>query len=229
MSKPQQSIAGDDTRNRILEVSARTFAQRGIENVSLREITRLACVNVAAINYHFGGKEGLAEAIFDDLAPRVNATRLAELNSILQRATARSCAPTLADIVRSFMRPYLSEHPSDGGGLLAQLVFRHRLSPTPATHDIISRHFDPMAHRYIAAFALACPGASADELSWRYFFMGGAVLLAASERTKGRRMASLTSGRVDGKNAAEAIEALTRFLVGAIAYDDHTKGWIGAL
>jgi AcrR family transcriptional regulator len=213
---PPSTVPGDGTRTRILAVSAQTFAERGVENVSLREITRLASVNVAAINYHFGSKEGLAEAIFDELAPRVNAARLEELESILAKAEAESRPPDVADIVRSFMRPYLSDPPAEGGVLLAQLVFKHRLAPTATTHGIIARHFDPMAQRYIRAFALACPGVDADELSWRYIFMAGAVLLTATERTKSNRMASLTAGRVNGADQGAATEALTRFLVGAI-------------
>jgi AcrR family transcriptional regulator len=218
MSISQVKAPGDGTRSRILAVSARTFAERGLENVSLREITRLASVNVAAINYHFGSKEGLAEAIFDELAPRVNEARLAELDAVLRKADAEGARPDLAAIVQSFMRPYVSDPPSEGGLLLAQLVFKHRLAPTPATHRIIARHFDPMAQRYIRAMALACPGIDADELSWRYIFMAGAVLLTATERSKSNRMASLTSGRVDGADPAAAIDALTRFLVGALGY-----------
>jgi AcrR family transcriptional regulator len=218
MSIQRSEVPGDGTRSRILGVSARVFVERGLENVSLREITKLASVNVAAINYHFGSKEGLAEAIFDDLAPRVNAARLAELDAILQAAEAIGRRPELADIVRSFMRPYVSDPPSESGVLLAQLVFKHRISPTPATHQIIARHFDPMAQRYIGAFALACPGMSTDELSWRYIFMAGAVLLAATERSKSNRMASLTLGRVDGADPAASVEALTRFLLGAIGF-----------
>jgi len=51
------------TRQRILVVAERLFAERGIGFVSVRDITTEARANTAAINYHFGSKDGLLEAI----------------------------------------------------------------------------------------------------------------------------------------------------------------------
>jgi AcrR family transcriptional regulator len=47
------------TRERILTAAERLFADRGYEATSVRAIVAKARVNQAAINYHFGGKDGL--------------------------------------------------------------------------------------------------------------------------------------------------------------------------
>lgn len=47
------------TRERILRAAERLFADRGYEETSIRAIVAKARVNQAAINYHFGGKDGL--------------------------------------------------------------------------------------------------------------------------------------------------------------------------
>jgi AcrR family transcriptional regulator len=47
------------TRERILKAAERLFADRGYEETSIRAIVTKARVNHAAINYHFGGKDGL--------------------------------------------------------------------------------------------------------------------------------------------------------------------------
>ena len=47
------------TRERILNAAERLFADRGYEDTSIRAIVAKARVNQAAINYHFGGKDGL--------------------------------------------------------------------------------------------------------------------------------------------------------------------------
>lgn len=47
------------TRDKILEISHRLFADKGLNGVSVREIARLCDVNIAAINYHFKNKENL--------------------------------------------------------------------------------------------------------------------------------------------------------------------------
>ena len=50
------------TRACILDVAEDLFAEQGFDRVSIRDITKQARVNLAAINYHFGGKEDLIVA-----------------------------------------------------------------------------------------------------------------------------------------------------------------------
>jgi len=47
------------TRERLLEIACELFAEKGYPSTSISEITRLAGVNKAAVNYHFGSKERL--------------------------------------------------------------------------------------------------------------------------------------------------------------------------
>lgn len=51
--------AADTTKERLLEVAGQVFAEHGFEHATVREICRRARANVAAVNYHFGGKEEL--------------------------------------------------------------------------------------------------------------------------------------------------------------------------
>jgi AcrR family transcriptional regulator len=53
------SRASERTREALIEAAAAVFAEKGYEGGSVRDITRRAQANQAAINYHFGGKEGL--------------------------------------------------------------------------------------------------------------------------------------------------------------------------
>jgi AcrR family transcriptional regulator len=48
-----------DTKNRLLEVAGSVFADQGFRAASIREICQRANVNIAAVNYHFGDKEGI--------------------------------------------------------------------------------------------------------------------------------------------------------------------------
>ena len=62
--------------DRILTAAARLFAARGMAGVGLREITAEAGVNLAAVNYHFGSKEKLLEALFLRRARPITEERL---------------------------------------------------------------------------------------------------------------------------------------------------------
>jgi AcrR family transcriptional regulator len=59
---------GSDTTRRILAAASEEFAQRGFASARVRQIVDAAQVNLAAVNYHFGGKEGLYAATLRHLA-----------------------------------------------------------------------------------------------------------------------------------------------------------------
>ena len=58
---------GEDTRRRILETALDLFAAQGYEGASTRQIADGAGVNLPAIQYYFGNKEGLYRAIIEDI------------------------------------------------------------------------------------------------------------------------------------------------------------------
>jgi TetR/AcrR family transcriptional regulator, regulator of cefoperazone and chloramphenicol sensitivity len=82
--RPGTQARGEDTRRRILETALDLFAAQGYEGASTRQIAERAGVNLPAIQYYFGNKEGLYRAVIEDitadtdrhmasLAPRVQA------------------------------------------------------------------------------------------------------------------------------------------------------------
>src|SRR5437588_2002648 len=75
-----------ETRDSLLEAAIAVFSAKGFEGGSVREITQAAKANQAAINYHFGGKEGLYREVlkasvraFAELSP-LDAAKLAEMD-----------------------------------------------------------------------------------------------------------------------------------------------------
>jgi AcrR family transcriptional regulator len=67
-SRPGVQARGEDTRRRILETALDLFAAHGYEGSSTRQIADGAGVNLPAIQYYFGNKEGLYRAIIEDIA-----------------------------------------------------------------------------------------------------------------------------------------------------------------
>ncbi|MBN8752317.1 MAG: TetR family transcriptional regulator [Variovorax sp. 67-131] len=57
---------GAEARHRLLHTALRLFAQKGFAKTSTREIAKEADVNISAISYYFGDKEGLYAATFNE-------------------------------------------------------------------------------------------------------------------------------------------------------------------
>ena len=53
------------TKERILEAACRAFADRGFRETTIAKICREAEANIAAVNYYFGSKEKLYEAVWE--------------------------------------------------------------------------------------------------------------------------------------------------------------------
>ena len=58
-------MAQSDTVTKILDAAEALFAEHGFAETSLRTITAKADVNLAAVNYHFGSKKALIQAVFE--------------------------------------------------------------------------------------------------------------------------------------------------------------------
>lgn len=77
----------DHTRDRLIEAGERLFADRGVDHVTVAEITKAAGQrNGAAVHYHFGGRGALLDAIVDRHHTRLDAQRLDRLEALRGRA-----------------------------------------------------------------------------------------------------------------------------------------------
>lgn len=59
-----------NTKTALLEAAVRVFAAKGFASATVREICQLANANVAAVNYHFGGKDALYTAVLEHVIGR---------------------------------------------------------------------------------------------------------------------------------------------------------------
>jgi len=160
--KPQH-----ETRTRILDAAEELFMLHGFEGTSMRLLTTKAGVNLAAVNYHFGSKHALIEAVFRRRLDPMNVARIAELEKLV--AEDRTDSPEA--IIRAFITPglRLMEDAKGGGRNFARLL--------------IGQMYAPAMQRYKAALERALPQMPREELVWRMHFMFGtlAYTLAATD------------------------------------------------
>jgi len=172
-----------DTKERILETALEVFAERGFEGASLRAITAEAGVNLAAVNYHFGSKEGLFGEVFGRLLGPVNEERLARLDRI-EEAAGDGPLP-LEPVVEAFLEPPLLVW-GERGDLALRLLGRMYAEPVENVGKILHETFHEVASRFTQALHRALPNLEVDEVVWRLHFAVGAMAhtLAAHRFTK---------------------------------------------
>src|SRR5437899_4763952 len=163
-----------DTRSRILDTAEELFSEQGFDRVSIRDITKKARVNLAAINYHFGSKEDLIAAIFEREFVPVNEARLAALDAV-QRAGKKD--PKLEAILEAFIRPTVrcSIGKPKGGKAFSKLFGRCLSEPSPEIEALLKRQFEPLVERMESVLRKALPHLSRADIYWRMKFTYGAL------------------------------------------------------
>lgn len=95
--------SAESTRERILSAAERIYAASGFHGMSLRDVTLLAGVNLAAVNYHFGSKDKLIHALADRRLTPINSERLQRLVRLREKHGER--AIPLKDLVAALVDP----------------------------------------------------------------------------------------------------------------------------
>ncbi|MDH6222489.1 AcrR family transcriptional regulator [Streptomyces pseudovenezuelae] len=173
MEKGVSASAG--TKKRILDVAERLFGERGYAATSLRAVTVAAGANVAAVNYHFGSKEGLLRAVVDRAMGPVNEARQRLLDGFL----ADGGKPEVADLVEGFVRTGADlTRPREGGAAaVARFLGRVMCEPDPEIRRLFADEVGAVEGRYLEELTRALPALSAAEVAFRYRVMIGLLAL----------------------------------------------------
>jgi AcrR family transcriptional regulator len=122
---PSPPLETRETRDRLLDEAERLFAERGFEATSVRDITAAAGANLAAVNYHFGGKDNLYREVFRRRLTAVKEQRLAAV-----RGAASGADASLESIVRAFAVAVLEPFVDVREGVrITQLIVREFADP----------------------------------------------------------------------------------------------------
>ena len=143
------------TEKRLLEAAGEIFAEHGYRAATVRQICEKARANIAAVNYHFGDKEGLYMAV---------------LRSV-HRATAEKYPPNLGvtpvatpeEKLRLYVRSILLRVFDDGRpGWHTKIMMREMLEPTRALDMLVEEGARPL-HQQLSSIVRELLGSAADD------------------------------------------------------------------
>lgn len=160
------------TKAQVFCTSERLFALRGFQNVSVRDITTEAGVNLASVNYHFGSKDGLLLEIFKRRTTELNRLRARMLHEANDRHQGN---PPVRDILEALIKaPLIWLDPANDRRTSLQFLIRARSEGTAEIREIIARDVSHLK-RFADALIRASAGIPAEEVYWRLHFVLGMI------------------------------------------------------
>ena len=199
-----------DTRSRILDAAESLLVEHGLDGTTLRMITAAAQANLAAVNYHFGSKEALIEAVFRRRLTWLNEQRIAALDVLEAEAGGAPLKPR--QIVESFFGVAIRMATDQSGGkTFMRLLGRTYTEPTEFVRSFLAEEYAAVIARYKTAFFKALPDVPQEEFLWRFHFMMGALSYAVSGADAVRIL-----GPIDDSDPEALYARLMSFLVGGL-------------
>jgi len=198
--------SGDPTRARILDAALDLFGERGPTGTTVRDIAKRAKVNVAAISYHFGGKDELYRAVATHVTGLIHGRVAASAGPYLATLPADPAAAEkalevlLETIVDVIVGPEEMRR-------VARFILREQMQPTEAFEIV----YGTLSRLHLAACRFLGMAAGVDPESAKtkmrvFLLVGQVIFLRVAEAAVRRR---LDRGAYDDA-FLDAVKALVR-------------------
>lgn len=201
-SRKKSYKAGEETKEKLLDYAEYLFSQNGFEGTSVRDIAKEVGVQLAAVSYHFGGKDNLFEQVIARRAAQIGELRLKALNDA-------GSQPSIEDLVKGYTLPFIEQSVRGGEGWRNYSRLIAGVANSPKWTFLITRYYDEVAKKYLTAFRTLLPNSAAEEVVNGFDFMVGTMLTVCAET---RRMEALAD--LDQRALEEIFPTMLRFLVG---------------
>lgn len=150
----QNTDMQQDTPDRLLAAAEELFAEHGFAHTSVRQITDAARANVAAVNYHFGGKQRLYEAVFGRVLEHMRHRRLRAISQVMAEPN-----PTLEQVIATFADSFMEPMIDASRGRRMMRLFAHELADAALSPGFFHREMaEPVMNAMTEALGRTCPG-----------------------------------------------------------------------
>lgn len=169
-----------ETVERILDAAGALFAERGFAETSLRTITSTAGVNLAAVNYHFGSKKELIQAVFARFFTPFCQSLDASLDQLV--GTQKEGSLTAEQLIECLLNNMLSVA-EDIGEQPQRFMRLLGLAYTQSQEHLrrfIVAEYGVYYSRFTGLLKSALPHLDPVAFYWRLYFMLGATIFTLS-------------------------------------------------
>ncbi len=211
-------MAQQDTVEKILHAATLLFSERGFSETSLRTITGMAEVNLAAVNYHFGSKKALIQAVFARFLRPLGEKIDLRLDAASANGPDVSLdTETLLEMLFEEILAVTEELGEDPQRFMRLLGLAYTQTQEHLRHYIVE-HFGETYHRFIALLEKSLPQHTPIQFYWRLYFMMGAAVFTLSSFEAIRSI--LNADYEQDTTMVEAIDMMVPSMVGLLSSPD---------
>ena len=203
-----------DTKTRILDAAEQLFARDGFHITSMRTLTEQADVNLAAVNYHFGSKDKLIQAVFARRLEPLDKIRRQRIEAVLAQAAAHNNPPQVHDLLQAFIGPIIEFRSSAPGAEdFLTLIGRSLSEPDETVRSYFIQQVLPIFSLLFESLQQALPQLPVNILMTRLQFIMGAMSHMMCNST---RQGQLPSGFPAPLQAEQMVDELINFVTSGL-------------
>lgn len=199
------------TRDNLLDVAEKLFAERGFDGVSVRDITDEANVRLASVNYHFETKRNLFMEVVARRATVLNQDRKTALDKIL--FTDLTPEEGVRAIAHAFIDPMFQRSTQGDAGWKSYCCLIAQQAALGHSPNSTAEFFNPFAMELIAQLKKVLPGLGDRHAHYAFQYMIGATIYLFTEN---ERLDSLSDGKYSSHDLDTLCEDLARFVTGGV-------------
>jgi AcrR family transcriptional regulator len=206
-SKNDEDFHG--TRRHLLEAAGQVFAEKGFERSTAKEISERAHTNTAAVNYYFGGIEGLYAAVLEEARNRIFSVQT--IGKAIEGKTdpKAKLEAVFGAVVQTLLGPLSSSW-------VLRVLARDMVTPTPASDAAKEKFIQPRAlilKRFVGEF-LGLPKDHPAVARACVNLMAPFCMLVLADRRSMKR--TLPSLGLDPEDAPDLARHLVQFAVAGL-------------
>lgn len=153
------------TKERLLDAAEHLFGEAAFDEVSIRELAAAADVNVAAVNYHFQGKENLYHEV---IRRRFILQRDLTLDRLQRIVDAGGDRPALDAVIRAMVREQLHGALATTSGMRIMGTLAREMHTNHGTQHMVAFKvlIAPLFAAFSGAMLAARPHLTQDDANW---------------------------------------------------------------
>ncbi|MGB0203917.1 MAG: TetR/AcrR family transcriptional regulator [Neptuniibacter sp.] len=212
-------MSSKGTPSSIVDAAEALFAEQGFAETTVRQITSRAKVNLAAINYHFGSKKGLIQAVAEKfITPLCN-----ELNSQMDSYVGMETKPTLDELLEMLMRALLIVRSENSNALsvFMRLLELAYMGNQEELRDFLIGRYKSRLDNFLIYLRQDSAPMEDDEFFWRLHFLLGSMTFTLSNF---HTLHNLEKRQFSGKQEGTEVELILHRMIPVLSAGLQARG-----